>query len=214
MDFGCRLTDEIDLTEWVADTPDREEDGRVRLVKDWEADSIVVELVSLGKYNDVSMSFPSEDKFIGTELPLLVLQLKNLGRFTGLRVEVLATNKKTYYIESSNRQSLAKLTDDTVSIPLELTEGWNSVVIDVPMLLGRVFSVDFKVSVPLVCVLLVLDPLTLLSPHCPANQPCHRLLQLSSPPRLLLRSAVPRRRAPTATPRLPQPRQHPDVNHT
>jgi hypothetical protein len=60
--------------------------GKLRLLKDAEARSVVLELVSSVDFRKAVISFPEGDKEIGTELPCLSLHVKSFNRHAAERL--------------------------------------------------------------------------------------------------------------------------------
>eukprot|EP00455_Lapot_gusevi_P006905 TRINITY_DN12973_c0_g1_i4.p1 TRINITY_DN12973_c0_g1~~TRINITY_DN12973_c0_g1_i4.p1 ORF type:complete len:188 (-),score=25.41 TRINITY_DN12973_c0_g1_i4:3-566(-) len=137
--FGMKK--KFDIEGWVVLS--QQNDGIVQLIHDLEVESDVLELLC-SKNEHVAASFPEESKFIGTPLPFLNIQLKNLDKYVGFEVVVEDVNDVMRIIKSSNRQAAVRLNVDTISIPLKLTDGWNSIVLDLDSLLRRVFNVRYK----------------------------------------------------------------------
>jgi hypothetical protein len=96
----------------------------------------VLELMSSGPR--VALSIPCR-----ASLPLLVVQLKDLGRFCGLEVDVVDFSGRPLRICASNHQTAVRATASEVSLPLALTPGWNFVRLDLSDLCPRVFGAAY-----------------------------------------------------------------------
>ncbi len=85
----------------------------------------VMELMSSGPR--VSMAIPCR-----SELPFLCLHLKDVGRFCSFELELEDSQGVARRVLASNRQATVRLAGDgaSLSIPLELTPGWNHVRLD------------------------------------------------------------------------------------
>ena len=93
----------------------------------------VLELMSSGPR--VALSIPCR-----ASLPLLVVQLKDLGRFCGLEVDVVDLNGQPLRICASNHQTAVRATATEVTMPLALTSGWNFIRLDLVDLCRRAFG--------------------------------------------------------------------------
>ena len=97
----------------------------------------VLELLSSGPR--VALTIPCS-----CDLPLLVLHIKGLGRHCGLELEVEDAAGAVKRVSASNRQAAVRVEGgDSVSMPLELAQGWNHIRLDVADVLQRAFGVGY-----------------------------------------------------------------------
>jgi len=123
----------------------RASSSSIRIINDAEVASPVVTVESNDCFDKTFIMFPDHNsKFIGTPFPILVLQIKNMNKFTGFEVNVSDENKRQRVFVSTNKQSLARLVGDQCSLPLVLQKGWNIIPIDLAALCQRVFNVKYK----------------------------------------------------------------------
>lgn len=139
--YGFKST--FDMSGWISSTGPKD-DGKVTMVKDLEIKSSAAEIVSMGRYEETSVSFPDESQYIGTELPWLNLHFKNLQRFVAFTVEIEDDQGETRVFRTSNAQSVVRVTANTCNMPLELKLGWNKIEIDLAALTTRVFRTAYK----------------------------------------------------------------------
>ena len=105
----------------------------------------MVALESNDCFDKTHIAFPdNKNKFIGTPYPFLVMQIKNMNKFTGFEIKVSDDTNKHRTFVCSNKQSLARLMDNKCSLPLRLDDGWNIIAIDLESLCKRVFSVKYR----------------------------------------------------------------------
>lgn len=79
------------------------------------------------------------------DLPYLVLQLKDLNKFTSVEVAVVDDTKRVRRLKLSNRVSAARVDANTVTMPLLLEDGvWNYVCLDLPTLSSAAFGATFR----------------------------------------------------------------------
>jgi hypothetical protein len=79
------------------------------------------------------------------ELPYLVLQLKDLGKFVSFEVTVVDDSRRIRHLNFSNRVSATKIAADTCTMPLLLDENhWNYVCIDLADMAATAFGANFK----------------------------------------------------------------------
>lgn len=92
------------------------------------------------------MSFPQDAAhFIGTPLPVLVLQLKDLRQHCSFEVVVEDDAGRALTVHCSKRQSVARASAQRVALPLQLREGrWNRIQLDLADLVQRVFGSQFR----------------------------------------------------------------------
>lgn len=101
--------------------------------------------------SETSISFPQSDKhFIGTPLHILNLQLRSVGKYVRIEVEVEDTQGKLYTISASNSGTLVRLQLHTAHLPLELDEGvggvgggWNRLRLDLTSLVRAAFDAEY-----------------------------------------------------------------------
>lgn len=119
-------------------------EGWIKIINDCEVASPVVASDALD-FLKAFVEFPdSQDKFIGTPYPYLIMQFKNMDKYTGFEVEVRDKSNQTRTFRSTNRQSNIRLLDNLCSLPLKLQDGWNLIVLDLQALCKRVFRTQYK----------------------------------------------------------------------
>lgn len=89
------------------------------------------------------LEFPHPSQFIGTSLPILNLQLKNLNQYVSFDVEVEDTRGALFLIQVSNSQSVVRLRLDGCNLPLTLTSGWNRLSLDLAHLTRTCFNTTY-----------------------------------------------------------------------
>lgn len=119
-------------------------DGTIARVTDEDLGSSALELWSTSPHS-ASVSCPPPGRGeLGATLPLLVLQMKSLGRPCSIEVECRDARGERRRVRASTYVHRAKLTPPgLVTVPLSLEDGWNSVQFDLPDLLKRAFAADY-----------------------------------------------------------------------
>lgn len=94
----------------------------------------VLELMSSGPR--VSLTIPCF-----SELPFLVVHVKDVGRFCSLELELEDSEGRPRRVHASNKQASVRLSGDNeaLSVPLELVAGWNHLRLD----LGSLLQIGF-----------------------------------------------------------------------
>ena len=67
-----------------------------------------------------------------------------MDKYTGFEITVRCKSNEIVTFRSTNRQSTIRLFENICSLPLQLTESWNLLVIDLCALCKRVFSLEYK----------------------------------------------------------------------
>ena len=93
--------------------------------------------------SDSVLEFPHPSQFIGTSLPILNLQLKNLNQYVSFDVEVEDTRGALFLIQVANSQSVVRLRLDGCNLPLTLTPGWNRLSLDLAHLTRTCFNTTY-----------------------------------------------------------------------
>ncbi len=96
----------------------------------------VLELLSSGPR--VALAIPCR-----AALPLLVLQLKDLGRFCALEVDVVDAAGRALRVAASNRTAAVRASASEVTMPLALAPGWNFVRLDLADICQRAFGAAY-----------------------------------------------------------------------
>jgi hypothetical protein len=98
----------------------------------------VFELMSSGPR--VSLSIPCY-----SELPYLVLHVKDVGRFCSFELDLEDSEGKPRKVHAGNKQASVRLSgeNDSLSVPLELVPGWNHVRLDLVSLLQIGFGCKY-----------------------------------------------------------------------
>ena len=118
--------------------------GTLNMVRDLEVKSVCAELTTNGNFLDTSLSFPDADSFIGTPCRFLIFHVKNLKRKIAVEVEVEDTKGGVRTIICNTAQSVARLLPAYASLPLQLTDGWNKIALDLGSLTKACFRAEYK----------------------------------------------------------------------
>ncbi len=109
--------------------------GEVVVLDDKEVDAQVVELLG----PSAQLIFPCDSR-----LPHLVLQLKHIGKYCGLSVEIVDHKRQKRRFHLSNNQSKIHITSHDASVPLELKENWNYLNLDLVSLTKNAFGTRYQ----------------------------------------------------------------------
>ena len=109
--------------------------GEVVVLDDKEVDAQVVELLG----PSAQLIFPCESR-----LPYLVIQLKHIGKYCGLSVEIVDNKRQKRRFHMSNNQSKIHVTSHDASIPLQLTDNWNYLNLDLISLTKNAFGTRYN----------------------------------------------------------------------
>ena len=103
--------------------------GRVSLVKDdaFPLQRVLELTCDAGAVDGVCATFPSARRYIGSPLPVLTVQLKNLQQYVRLAADVEDCSGRQRTFSASNQQTVARMAEDACSMPMQLTVGWNKV---------------------------------------------------------------------------------------
>ena len=96
----------------------------------------VLELLSSGPR--VALSIPCR-----AALPLLVVHLKDLGRFCAVEVDVVDAAGRPLRVAASNRHTAVRASATDATLPLTLAPGWNFVRLDLADICARAFGATF-----------------------------------------------------------------------
>lgn len=119
-------------------------EGTIERVTDEDLRSSALQLWSSSPHAASVVCPPPGRGELGATLPLLVLQLKNIGRPCSLEVECRDATGERRRVRASTYVRRAKLTPPgLVTVPLTLEAGWNSVQLDLPDLVRRAFAATY-----------------------------------------------------------------------
>lgn len=125
-----------------------ERPGAVRRVLDEDIQSSVVELDGDNLCN-TWLRFPPEatdgpdSKSLHLRLPIVVFQLKNLGRHVSLEVQVDDARGQRRRFRASTFQKNAVVHEVITTLPLHLDPGWNRVQLDLAALTAAAYNAQF-----------------------------------------------------------------------
>ena len=109
--------------------------SHTEIVIDDEMNCRVVQLLG----DNASLEMP-----VKSDLPYLVLQLKNLNRYVCFEVTIKGIDGVKRHLICNSKQSISRITKTSCSIPLELTEGWNYLCLDLQELVEAAFGVQYS----------------------------------------------------------------------
>lgn len=146
----------LDIDGWVLQLPPHS-DAAAEMIHDFEVKTSALELLC-SQHDKLRATFPDDFKYIGTPLPVLVLQVKNLSKFFSFDIIVEDTSGQTRTISASNKDNLIRFDALHARLPLRLVPGWNSVcarvgacrICSVSCLIPQHFPSIFH-TVPLAC---------------------------------------------------------------
>lgn len=128
---------------WKFCTPDPDFSvGRVRLVEDMIIKEPVIEVACAPnvKNQNVFIQFPDEEKYtgIGSKLPILTLQIKNIGLDTGVEVRCKTSENKDFTFVATNNTTICKYNSTSLRLlmPMTLKPGWNKLEFDIEEIMG------------------------------------------------------------------------------
>ncbi len=99
----------------------------------------VLELLSNGPR--VALSIPCQ-----SQLPFLVLHLKDIGRFCSIEVEAADSAGTVHLLCASNKQASVRVTEEQLSMPLTLSKGWSMVRLNLPQLFERAWGLQYAAT--------------------------------------------------------------------
>lgn len=76
-------------------------------------------------------------------LPYLVLQLRDMDRFTSVQLTLVDTNKRVRRYTIGNKQTMVRVKGDSATAPLLLVPGWNYIPLHLPSVMQAAFGADF-----------------------------------------------------------------------
>ena len=89
---------------------------------------------------DTAVEFPSKSQFIGTALPVLNIQMKNLNKYVSFSIEIEDTAGKLHRFSVSNSCTVVRIRLDSADLPLTLTQGWNKLTLNLADLTRACFN--------------------------------------------------------------------------
>ena len=114
----------------------------VHIVQDADLGTETVDLLGEGVSLDIAVK---------CSLPYLVLQVRDLDRFTSITLTLVDTDKRIRRYTVGNKQTIARVKGDAASAPLMLVPGWNLVLLDLPSIMQEAFGASLlyckKISV-------------------------------------------------------------------
>jgi hypothetical protein len=118
-------------------------DAAAEMIHDFEVKTSTLELLC-SSHEKCRATFPDDTKYIGTPLPVLIMQIKNLNKFFSFDVVIEDTSGQLRTITASNKDNLIRFDQQHGRVPLRLVPGWNSIVLDLGALTRRLFSAEYK----------------------------------------------------------------------
>ena len=76
-------------------------------------------------------------------LPYLVLQLRDMDRFTSVQLTLVDTNKRVRRYTVGNKQTMVRVKGDSATAPLLLVPGWNYIPLHLPAIMQEAFGAEF-----------------------------------------------------------------------
>mmetsp|Transcript_21805 Transcript_21805/g.28577 ORF Transcript_21805/g.28577 Transcript_21805/m.28577 type:complete len:195 (+) Transcript_21805:51-635(+) len=76
-------------------------------------------------------------------LPYLVIYVKNVDKFCSFDLEIVDDSKQYRSLSIGNHRSMATLTKNAVSMPLEMGPSWQYIFIDLEDLVRRAFGTNY-----------------------------------------------------------------------
>lgn len=90
------------------------------------------------------ISCPADpSKTLGIRLPFLVFVLKNLNRYCSIEVQVLDDKSVRRRFRASSFQGVTRARPPICTMPLRLEQGWNTVQLNLPDLVRRVYGTNY-----------------------------------------------------------------------
>ena len=132
----------LDIDGWVLQLP-QHSDAAAEMIHDFEVKTSTLELLC-SSHEKCCATFPDDTKYIGTPLPVLIMQIKNLNKFFSFDIVVEDTSGQVRTITASNKDNLIRFDSAHGRLPLRLVSGWNSVVLDLGALTRRLFNAEYK----------------------------------------------------------------------
>ena len=114
---------------------ERNYEGDVLVVEDDAVQASVVEILGVS----ANLVFPCS-----TAMRYLILQMKNLNKYTAIEVEIIDSSRKRRKLQLTNSQSKVKIKENECSMPLVLSEGWNYVPLDLQSLVHNAYGTDLR----------------------------------------------------------------------
>lgn len=145
---------EMDLSQWQVECSGKQQDqDRIAVVHDMQLNEQVIELYHHGRLSTTAkhttyIAFPANpDERIGTEFPVLNLQLKNMSKYVTVQCQCVDSTLTLRTFKFGNSQSIGRVVGNTCELPLQLTDGWNRLAIDLQYLCSSVYGTDYHSAV-------------------------------------------------------------------
>jgi hypothetical protein len=129
----------------VIESKDAGKEGFVKFVQDEELGGQVLELVD-ENVSATRIECPSnaQETLAISNMPYLVLIVKNLKAYLSIEVEVLDDSKTTRRFRCSNFQVETRVKDSLCTLPLLLEGGWNTLTLDLRKLCFKAYGTQFR----------------------------------------------------------------------
>ncbi|KAL3315025.1 Cilia- and flagella-associated protein 20 [Cichlidogyrus casuarinus] len=117
--------------------------GHIKRIIDDDIRSLVLELIG-SNISSTYISCPLDaTKTLGIKLPLLVLIVKNLGRYFTFEVQILDDKGIKRRFRASNFQSTTRVKPYICTMPLRLDSDWNQVQFNMADFTKRAYGTNF-----------------------------------------------------------------------
>lgn len=124
-------------------------DGCISIINDMEVQTKVMSICCKQFYRACIIFPDMPNKFIGTPFPYLVVHMKNLGKYTGIEIDVKTIDGVTRKLRTTMCQSVTRLLQNVCTLPLKMVDGWNNVVLDLRALCLRIWKLEYKYTLRL-----------------------------------------------------------------
>jgi len=124
------------------ETHTAEGDGKVEMIEDESIKSKSLELTA-ENISTTYMICPPKST-LNITLPFIIFQIKNLHRFFTFEVQVLDDKNVRRRFRVSNFQSTVRVKPYICTIPLQLDNGWNQIVIDLAQYVKKAYGTNYS----------------------------------------------------------------------
>jgi len=81
---------------------------------------------------------------VSTTLPMLVLHIKDTGRYFNVEITMLDVEGKLVQLALANHVSTIRAGPDTATLPCHTTKGWNRLALNLPALVRAAFGREYQ----------------------------------------------------------------------